>query len=73
MTKVQIISAHPLNSSIVDKIKLAVTKKHGKDLDIEMLEDKKLIGGLKLIVGQKEIDYSVKNRIEEVAGVLQAK
>lgn len=50
----------------VSELKKALEKKTGKTVELNLLEDKSLIGGLTIRVGDTVIDGSVKNKIQKL-------
>lgn len=66
MLQIKIVTAHPLASSTFSKIKKSVEKKYGKDVSYIEEEDQSVIGGIRIIVGQKEVDFTVNRKIDKI-------
>ncbi|NLX92181.1 MAG: F0F1 ATP synthase subunit delta [Firmicutes bacterium] len=64
---ITIASAFPVNDLQCQKLKEKYKKKYkASDVRIHLLEDKSLLGGIKVIIGDTVIDGTVKNRLEEL-------
>lgn len=60
-----ITSAEPFSSNLKNFTIQELTKVFG-ETEIKFTEDKKLIGGVKIKIGDKEIDNSIKKRLEMI-------
>ena len=63
-TRVHIISAHPLNSANIDRLKAALKKILEKTILINTEVDESLIGGIMLRIGDQVADDTIRNRLE---------
>lgn len=64
---ITIASALPVNDLQCQKIKEKYKKKYeASEVKIHLLEDKSLLGGIKVIIGDTVIDGTVKSRLEEL-------
>ena len=70
MPKVKITSAISLSSTQLKTITDALSQKYQK-IEIEQTVDPEIIGGLKITVGSKQIDASVRGKIEQLKQALQ--
>ena len=61
--RVNVISAHPLTSENIEKLKIGLNRILGKTVLIETSEDQTLIGGIQLQVGDQVADATIKNRL----------
>lgn len=66
----ELISAQQLSESEVDKVKNALSKATGKDVEISLKVDSSIIGGLIAKVEDKVYDSSIKTQLERMRGVL---
>lgn len=63
----RISSAEPLNEKTKTELTHALTKRYSaKEVRLEEKLEKKLIGGIKIEVGDEMIDLSLKNRIKKL-------
>lgn len=67
-----VISAMPLTASAKEAINKVIVEMTGKKVELEEKIDESLIGGYILRVGDKQIDDSVKNRLENLRAELSA-
>ena len=63
-TKGQIFTPYPLSEDIMGRIEKVLGERLGKKVQLSPVEDKSLIGGVKVIVGGLRIDGSVKHQLE---------
>lgn len=69
---VEVISAIELDDEILLEIKKDVDSKTGLDVRVKNTVDKSIIGGLLIKIGERIIDLSVKNKIEDLKSKLKA-
>jgi F-type H+-transporting ATPase subunit delta len=69
---VEVISAIELDEKMLMEIKKDVDSKTGLDVRVKNTVDKSIIGGLLIKIGEKIIDLSVKNKIEDLKTKLKA-
>ena len=68
--KVQITSSTRLSDDEVQKISSTIENKIQKKLNVKMVTDTSLVGGIKLRVGNTLIDGSVSNRLQKMRDTL---
>ncbi len=69
---VEVISAIELDEKILKEIKKDVDSKTGLDVRVKNTVDKNIIGGLLIKIGERIIDLSIKNKIEDLKSKLKA-
>ena len=69
---VEVISSIELDSGTISKIKEDVDNASGLDVRIRNTVDPDIIGGLVLKIGEKIVDLSVKNKIEDIRAKLKS-
>ena len=69
---VEVISAIELDEKMLLEIKKDVDSKTGLDVRVKNTVDKTIIGGLLIKIGERIIDLSVKNKIEDLKSKLKA-
>lgn len=62
----QIISAQPLEVSVIDQVRVELEKKLNTKLELTNHVNPSLLGGFKVLVGNKLIDMSVKTQLEQL-------
>ncbi|HHW58033.1 MAG TPA: ATP synthase F1 subunit delta [Clostridia bacterium] len=68
---VKVISAYPLKEETVQRLKEKLEGKFKKQVNVILIVDKNILGGLKLIIGNTIIDGSVKARLDALFKNLQ--
>lgn len=63
-TKGQIFTPYPLSEDIRARIEKVLGERLGKQVQLSPIEDKSLIGGVKVVVGGLRIDGSVRHQLE---------
>ncbi len=58
-----VLSATELSSDVTEKIRAALSKKTGKDIRLEVKQDKNLIGGIVTKIGDFVLDGSIKTQL----------
>ncbi len=66
MTKVIVTSALELSAAQLENIKTAAAKKYGKNVSIEASVDETLIGGVQITIGSRQLDGSIKGKLEQI-------
>lgn len=67
IVSIKLISAKKLDDSQIDKFKISISLRfNNKKLQIENIVDETLIGGIKILANDTEIDLSTKNSILEL-------
>jgi len=69
---IEVISVIQLDKEILDEIKENVDKKTGLDVRIKNVLDKNIIGGIVIKIGDKVIDLSIKDKLEDLKNKLKA-
>jgi F-type H+-transporting ATPase subunit delta len=69
---VEVISAIELDEVLLAEIKKDVDSKTGLDVRVKNTVDKNIIGGLLIKIGERIIDLSIKNKIEDLKSKLKA-
>ena len=69
---VEVISSIELDSGTISQIKVDVDKASGLDVRIRNTVDPDIIGGLVLKIGEKIVDLSIKNKIEDIRAKLKS-
>lgn len=69
---VEVVSVVELDSGIISKIKEDVDNASGLDVRIRNTVDPDIIGGLVLKIGEKIVDLSIKNKIEDIRAKLKS-
>ena len=64
--RVKVISAYPIGKAELDKLKTSLDRQLGKTAILETSVDESLIGGMRLLVGSRVVDATVKNRLEQL-------
>lgn len=65
----RVVSAFPLSGADRDRLTAELATRTGKKIELTVVEDRSLIGGIIVIVGNKIMDYSVKHYL----GVLKSR
>ena len=71
MTNVRVETAYPLSKSVIERIQKNLSNKYGKGLKIETIVDPKLLGGIKLVVNQKQVDATLAKKIDRLITEIQ--
>ena len=68
-----IVSAEPLSEKTVEVVKKAIQgiAGKGKQVELTLQVDNKILGGLKVIVGDRFIDLSVATRINDLSAAIE--
>jgi F-type H+-transporting ATPase subunit delta len=69
---IEVISVIELDKEILDEIKENVDKKTGLDVRIKNVLDKDIIGGIVIKIGDKVIDLSIKDKLQDLKNKLKA-
>jgi F-type H+-transporting ATPase subunit delta len=69
LSEVQVISAYALNEQQLNDISASIAKRIGKQVEIKPGEDRDLIGGVVIRVGDAVIDASIKGRLKELNNI----
>ncbi len=70
--EVEVVSAYPLDQAAEQSIVDAVTEKMGKAVQMTATVDESLFGGVVVRAGDQVIDLSLRGRLNQLAGQLQA-
>lgn len=63
VARASLVSATELSSETVEKIRMALSKKTGKDIILEVEQDPSLIGGIVTHIGDLVLDGSIKTQL----------
>ncbi len=66
----EIVSATPLESGDIERLSEAISSATGKTVDAVVDVDPSMIGGIKVKVGDKVYDNSVRTQLERIRGIL---
>jgi F-type H+-transporting ATPase subunit delta len=61
-----ITSASPLSEDTIEKLKSALSKKTGKQIEVELKNDPEIIGGIITVIGDLVYDGSIKTQLENM-------
>lgn len=61
---VDVTVANALDAGLADKLKDTISKGIGKEVDLNVATDPSILGGLILNIGDRQIDHSVRGRLE---------
>ncbi|MGD9129343.1 MAG: F0F1 ATP synthase subunit delta [Candidatus Woesebacteria bacterium] len=63
---VTIITARPLAKKYFSRIRKKVEEKYGKKVEYKQEIDKSMLAGIKIILGSKELDATIKGKLESI-------
>ncbi|MFZ5437720.1 MAG: F0F1 ATP synthase subunit delta [Patescibacteria group bacterium] len=66
MKKVTVITANELSKANLETLQKALVKKYGRDLEYEFKLDQSVVGGIKLIIGSKAVDMTIKAKLSQI-------
>ncbi len=61
-----ITSASPISAAQVDRLRAGLSKSYGRDLEVNLVVDPSIVGGIRVQIGDDVIDGSVSTRINEL-------
>jgi len=61
---VDVTVANALDAGLADKLKDTISKGIGKEVDLNVVTDASIMGGLILNIGDRQIDHSVRGRLD---------
>ena len=64
--RVEVISAMPLDEEQMHSIEVRLVKMMRKQLDISTTVDPSILGGVRILVDNTVIDYSIKRRLQDI-------
>lgn len=67
-----VYSAFPLSEVELSELRATLEKRFGQHLNLTVQVDESLIGGVRVVVGDEELDTSVKARLEQMKAALVA-
>ena len=70
VVEAKIISAMPLDDDQVRRLVTALQGKYGRTVNAEVEVDSELIGGARIVIGDKVIDATVRGRLDAMAAAL---
>ena len=65
-------SAFPIGDAALAELGVTLEKRFGRKLNVSVLQDPSLIGGVRVVVGDEVLDTSVKARLEQMKVALTA-
>ncbi|MBC8387715.1 MAG: ATP synthase F1 subunit delta [Actinobacteria bacterium] len=68
----EVLSVIDLNENIKEKIKKVLENKTGLNIKIKNRIDKSILGGIIIKIGDRVIDLSIKNKIEDLRAKLRS-
>jgi F-type H+-transporting ATPase subunit delta len=71
LARAQIISAFPIDDAELGALRTALERRFGKKIEATVTIDSELIGGAKVVVGDKVIDASVQGELRAMANHLR--
>jgi len=69
---VQVFSAFALNDAQQEQLKTVLSKRLAREIRLELIEDKSLIGGVLIKAGDTVIDGSIRGKLEKLAEALKS-
>ena len=66
----EVRTAVPLDADLRSKLATALSTATGKDVDVKVIVDESIVGGIYAKVGDQVIDATVRNRLEELRDLL---
>lgn len=66
LTNVKVTSTHPLKEEQLNKLKKALEKKYGSNLNLIVSIDSSLIGGISMEVNSQVFDSSLKSKLNQI-------
>jgi len=69
---VQVFSAFALNDAQQEQLKTVLSKRLAREIRLEVVEDKSLIGGVLIKAGDTHIDGSIRGKLEKLAEALKS-
>jgi F-type H+-transporting ATPase subunit delta len=70
LIEARIISALPMGEEQVARLREALERKHGRRVNAQVEVDPQLIGGARIVMGDKVIDATVRGRLDAMAVAL---
>lgn len=70
-TTAQVVSAHPLDAEQIAALKDKLRQRFGKDVAIEATVDKAILGGLIVKMGSRQIDGSIRTKLNTLAHAMK--
>ena len=70
-TTAQVVSAHPLDAEQIGALKDKLRHRFGKDVAIEASVDKSILGGLIVKMGSRQIDGSIRTKLNTLAHAMK--
>ena len=65
-------SAFPIDAGQLAEVSAALEKRFGRKLNVSVVQDASLIGGIRVVVGDEVLDTSVRARLEQMKVALAA-
>lgn len=66
MTKVLVTTAVEATAAQIELVTKAVTKKYGKTVEISQVVDPRIVGGVQITIGSRQLDGSLKGKLDQI-------
>jgi F-type H+-transporting ATPase subunit delta len=70
LVHVEVVSAVPLTNALEDALRIKIESSLGKTVELTLTVDKEILGGLRLRIGDRVADASVRHRLERLRELL---
>lgn len=70
-TTAEVTSAHPLTDAQVDDLKVKLKSQLGRDVSVDLTVDPAILGGLIVKVGSRQIDGSIRTKLNTLATAMK--
>jgi F-type H+-transporting ATPase subunit delta len=70
-TEAEVVSAHPLDESQVEAIRINLKSRVGRDVSVDLAVDPAILGGLVVKVGSQMIDGSIRTKLNSLAQAMK--
>jgi F-type H+-transporting ATPase subunit delta len=70
LVRVEVVSAVPLTAPLQEALRAKIETSLKKTVELTMTVDKEMLGGLRLRIGDRVVDASVRHRLEQLRALL---
>lgn len=70
LVRVEVVSAIPLSASVQESLRAKIESSLQKTVELTVRQDEKILGGLRLRIGDRVVDASVRYRLEQLRELL---
>ncbi len=70
-TTAEVTSAHPLDAEQIGALKDKLRQRYGRDVTIDAKVDKSILGGLIVRMGSRQIDGSIRTKLNSLANAMK--